>query len=170
VFLPAEGPVAALRGCDVAVLSKYRDIDRVVAGKFDTTEPITQHLPLLQERWAGIIEVWWEISPSAAATLDLFPTVSQQVSSILEEGINNACSHGRARVVDISVRNTEDGNLQIQFVDDGQGPAESIEAGMGFREIETGGGSWQLDRLGASGARLMVTLPLRLSAASATGV
>ena len=41
---------------------------------------------------------------------------------------------------------------------------------MGFREIETGGGSWQLDRLGASGARLMVTLPLRLSAASATGV
>ncbi|MCX6422176.1 MAG: hypothetical protein NT180_07390 [Actinobacteria bacterium] len=96
--------------------------------------------------------------------------MSQQVSSILEEGINNACSHGRARVVDISVRIVEDGNLQIQFVDDGQGPAESIEAGMGFREIETGGGSWQLDRLGASGARLMVTLPLRLSAASATGV
>ena len=147
-----------------------RDIDLVTAGKFESAEPVGQRLALLQARWAGIIEVRWKLGPSAAATLDVYPTVSQQVSSILEEGINNACSHGRARVVDISVQIAENGNLQIQFVDDGQGPAESIEAGMGFREIETGGGSWQLDRLGASGARLMVTLPLRLSAASATGV
>jgi hypothetical protein len=41
---------------------------------------------------------------------------------------------------------------------------------MGFREIEAGGGSWRLDRLGASGARLRVTLPLRLSATSVAGV
>ena len=147
-----------------------RDIDRVLAGKFDTTEPITQHLPLLQERWAGIIEVRWKVGPSAAATLEMYGAMSQQVSSILEEGINNACSHGRARVVDISVRIAEHGDLQIQFVDDGQGPTEPIEAGMGFREIEAGGGSWQLDRLGASGAHLLVTLPLRVSAARSAGV
>jgi len=146
------------------------DIDRVLAGKFDTTEPITQHLPLLQERWAGIIEVRWEISPSAAATLELYPAMSQQISSILEEGINNACSHGRARVVDISVRVADGEAIELQFVDDGQGPAESIHAGMGFREIEVVGGSWQLDRLGASGARLLVTLPLRISAARSAGV
>ena len=140
------------------------DIDRVLAGKFDATEPITQRLPLLQERWAGIIEVRWEIHPSAAATLKLYPGMSQQISSVLEEGINNACSHGRARVVDISVRIVDGEAIELQFVDDGQGPAESIHAGMGFREIEVVGGSWHLDRLGASGARLLVTLPLRISA------
>ena len=62
------------------------------------------------------------------------------------------------------------GSPNPQFVDDGQGPAESIHAGMGFREIEVVGGSWQLDRLGASGARLLVTLPLRISAARSAGV
>jgi hypothetical protein len=41
---------------------------------------------------------------------------------------------------------------------------------MGFREIEVVGGSWHLDRLGASGARLLVTLPLRISAARSAGV
>ena len=165
-----SGAAEVLQRCRSLLEQVNRDIDLVIAGKFESAEPVGQRLARLQSRWAGIIEVRWELGPSAAATLDLYPTVSQQVSSILEEGINNACSHGRARVVDISVQIAEDGDLQIQFVDDGQGPAESIEAGMGFREIETGGGSWQLDRLGASGARLMVTLPLRLSAAGATGV
>ncbi len=43
-------------------------------------------------------------------------------------------------------------------------------ATMGVREIEVVGGSWQLHRLDAFGAHLLVTLPLRVSAASATGV
>ena len=165
-----SGAAEVVQRCRGLLEQVNRDIDLVLAGKFESGEPVSQRLHLLQERWAGIIEVRWEIGPSAAATLEMYGAMSQQVSSILEEGINNACSHGRARVVDISVRIAEHGDLQIQFVDDGQGPTESIEAGMGFREIEAGGGSWRLDRLGASGARLLVTLPLRLSAASAAGV
>jgi hypothetical protein len=165
-----SGATEVIQRCRGLLEQVNRDIDRVLAGKFETVEPISQRLHLLQARWAGIIEVRWEIAPSVAATLDLYPSMSQQVSSILEEGINNACSHGRARVVDVTLRISEDGDLQIQFVDDGQGPAESIDAGMGFREIAAGGGSWQLDRLGASGARLLVTLPLRLSATRGTGV
>jgi len=165
-----SGAAEVLQRCRNLLEQVNRDIDLVIAGKFESAEPVGQRLARLQSRWAGIIEVRWELGSSAAATLELYPAMSQQLSSVLEEGINNACSHGRARVVDISVRIENGEAIQIQFVDDGQGPAEIVEAGMGFREIEVVGGSWQLDRLGASGAHLLVTLPLRVSAARSAGV
>lgn len=79
--------------------------------------------------------------------------------AVIEESINNAVSHGRATSMAISVGEVLPDAIQVEAFDDGQGLSAAPTPGLGLREIESLGGSWTLQPVQGSGARLIVTLP-----------
>lgn len=159
----AQGrPVSArvtFQRCRALLEQVNRDIDAIMTGRFERPMPIRGRIALLCDRWAGLLDVSFSIGDEAEPLIDRDRLLQGRVFSVVEEAVNNACSHGRARNASVAIGLDGDGSVVIEAVDDGVGVPATVEAGLGLREVEAFGGSWSLMGAGERGARLVVTVP-----------
>ena len=150
---------ATFRRCRALLEQVNTDIDLIMKGGPGTNEPIEVSANRLSQRWSGLIEIHFSISDSALSRIDGSRALQERVMAVIEESINNAVSHGRATSMAISVGEVPPDAIQVEAFDDGQGLSLAPTPGLGLREIESLGGSWTLQPVQGSGARLIVTLP-----------
>lgn len=97
----------------------------------------------------------------------LDPEHQASLLRIAEEAVANACRHGRAGRIAVSVRIHETG-LVLRIRDDGQGSLASSPAassrGLGLASlrdrVQAAGGSWHVRMVRGAGVSLSVELPL----------
>jgi signal transduction histidine kinase len=88
------------------------------------------------------------IAVEANVSRDLAPEAREQLTRIAREAVVNACRHGRARQVSLSLSTSTDATV-LRVTDDGRGiAARDAVDGFGMRTMR--------ERAGALGARLSV--------------
>lgn len=103
--------------------------------------------------WDGLCDVRVEIGDLAAARAD-----AEGVGRVVEEGIANAIRHGGASCLDIVVRATPDGAVEVVIDDDGAGLTSDVAGtGSAILDVVTGG-TWERTS-GDRGCRLTARVP-----------
>lgn len=92
--------------------------------------------------------------------------LSTAVYRIIQESVNNALRHAQASRIDINVQ-TSAKSLQLEVIDNGSGHVDQFHTPghfgvLGMRErAQALGGSFNLEQIQPSGARVRVVLPLK---------
>ena len=150
---------ATFRRCRALLEQVNIDIGVIMNGGPESIEAIDVQLTKLAQRWVGLIDVDYSVSDKAQTNIDVLPTLSSRVGSIIEEAINHAVTHGRASSVFIAVDSTAAVGIQIEALDNGRGLPSEVVPGFGLRGIEALAGVWKLSSAPGHGALLSVTLP-----------
>jgi len=69
------------------------------------------------------------------------PKTSDDIVAVIDEAVRNACRHGEAEHVEVSVGTGSDDHIEIVVLDDGIGPGDG-DPGVGFERyasVATGG-------------------------------
>jgi signal transduction histidine kinase len=142
------------------------DLRRIVS---DLTPPALHGRPLAEalEHLAGVLaqegtpvrlEARIGSEPSAETAVAVYRSVA--------EGVTNALRHGRAAQVEVRVRTTADGWIEVDVQDDGVGGP--LVPGVGLtslgRRAEQLGGHLEVRRRDPAGVRLLVRLPAEAAA------
>jgi signal transduction histidine kinase len=150
---------ATFRRCRALLGQVIVDIEAIMNGGALDQESIEARVDHLANRWSGLIEVSYRMSPDALAAIETSPALPSHVMSVIEEAINNAVSHGRARSMSITVSAGPDNEIRVEAGDDGQSLVGEVVPGMGLRSIEGIGGVWSLRSASGGGVQFTVTLP-----------
>lgn len=102
----------------------------------------------LAEQLEAVVRPWKALMETTVRMgVESIPSQSADaVCRIVEEGLSNAYRHGGATAVDVGV-SREPAGLRVQVLDDGSGPSESPQNGLGSALLESlAPGSWSLKR------------------------
>lgn len=144
----------------LALLREAKDqISRLASTQPGTSPSLREHLQLLADRWAGLLTVVFVLDPGAESRLEADAGMTQTVTTVVDEAVNNSARHGRATEVSVLVRLAPDEQVTIDITDNGIGPPASPQVGLGLAVVEAAEGTWRLDRLPEGGAHLAVSLP-----------
>jgi len=75
----------------------------------------------LIELWQGVCEVKVSIDEELLNSISVNQITSHCINEIVKESVTNAIRHGKARLVEISIQDLNDGSLQIEITNDGEG-------------------------------------------------
>lgn len=159
-----------IRRCRTLLAEILRDLEAIVTATPQRSRPLTERADRIRDRWAGMVDIEFDFHEVLHAATDLDDVDQERLFTAMEEGINNACSHGRARHVRIVVSMKAKGGLTLIVGDDGLGCPETISEGMGLRDVRLQGGRWSLTPGPVSGAVLSVQFPDMLEAGQAVPV
>jgi nitrate/nitrite-specific signal transduction histidine kinase len=73
----------------------------------------------LIELWQGVCEVVVSIDEELLNSISANQITSHCINEIVKESVTNAIRHGKARLVEISIQDLNDGSLQIEITNDG---------------------------------------------------
>ncbi len=154
------GVAADTRERSQAILDQVvADLTAVVDGNFTGDRALPDRLAQLVERWHGLAEVSLTSDRRAFDAVAHDPALGIWLFEIVEEGINNAVTHGCAThiVVHITV---EDDVIEVSVSDDGVGLRAEGEPGLGLSTIGRSPARLTLCPLSRGGCQLLVTVPL----------
>ena len=134
------------------------DLTHVLDGTFDDEQPLQDRLAQLAERWSGLVDVSMIFDPKIIDAISDDPGLRLWAFDIVEEGINNAVTHGNASRIDVAIRGYE-GLVEVCVSDNGRGCDESTSPGLGLSNIGRAPARWSLDSGQLSGATLTVHVP-----------
>jgi two-component sensor histidine kinase len=107
-------------------------------------------------KWNNLMEIKTVIDRGIK---DLDPTRAQEIGNAINEGLSNAFRHGGASNVKLTVKKLK-GSIQIQIVDDGEGPKRG-KGGLGTEWFDAiSGKSWSL-KPNASGKGSVLELNIK---------
>lgn len=107
-------------------------------------------------KWNNLMEIKTVIDRGIK---DLDPTRAQEIGNAINEGLSNAFRHGGASNVKLTVKKLK-GSIQIQIVDDGEGPKRG-NGGLGTEWFDAiSGKSWSL-KPNASGKGSVLELNIK---------
>lgn len=123
---PQEGLEAALASVDSTLA---------------TDADVTEHMARIRRSWGSLMQVSMVGLEEAQSRDEVIA-----VTRVIEEALTNAYRHGNASTVDVSVTRDEAG-LRVMVIDDGHGPIEDSEPGLGSAVLESlAPGAWTLIR------------------------
>ena len=134
------------------------DLTHVLDGTFDDEQPLNDRLGQLAARWRGLVTVSISADPSVISSVSEDPVLRLWTFDIVEEGINNAVTHGNATRIDVTIR-ADDGLLEVCVSDDGTGCSEGSSPGLGLASIGRAPARWSLSAGQVGGAMLTVEVP-----------
>lgn len=160
----------AIERCRTLLRSLNHDLETLSKGNVAERITVVAHIDLLRQRWAGLLVVQGDLSPDVVDALPSYPALERRACAMIEEGIHNACTHGRASTVrvrvgvhcDFAEGNADSGVsrvLDIAVSDDGVGPPPLIQPGHGLTSLSAMGGSWRLQADPRGGTTLAVRVP-----------
>ena len=156
----AGGVAADTRERSQAILDQVvADLMAVVDGKFTDDRALPDRLAQLVERWHGLAEVSLTSDRRAFDAVANDPALGIWLFEIVEEGINNAVTHGCATHIDIHIT-LEDDVIEVSVSDDGVGLRTEGEPGLGLSTIGRSPARLTLRPLSRGGCQLLVTVPL----------
>ncbi len=106
----------------------------------------------LQKTWTGVLDIEVRVSSAAEQVMHELPDIRDSAILVAKEAIMNARSHGRARVIFLSVDLRDTGQLQISVLDDGIGAQADQGSGLGSRIFQRATSSWSLTSVGFGGS------------------
>ena len=118
----ALSTIADLQGSARQVLANLRDVLTDLRKEPKQDEGLVNSIGTLLEAMTDRIGLAHEFIPAADWPRSLPSTTSQHIYRIVEEAVNNACRHGRARTVQVGLWRTDE-LLVVSVSDDGQGIA-----------------------------------------------
>ena len=123
----------------------------------DTSATLAEEIARVCAPWAGLCAIETAVDPQAASWRG---PVAMAVGRIVEEAVANACRHGLAETVTVTVHTRDDSALEVTVDDDGRGPAGGAP-GLGTAMLAgISRGQVALTSRPAGGARLVVVLPV----------
>lgn len=134
------------------------DLTAVVEGTFDDGLPLPDRLTQLAERWQGIAAVSLTSDGRVFEAVADDPGLRTWVFEIVEEGINNAVTHGRATRVDVQIE-MPDHLIEVSVRDDGVGLHAGGQPGLGLTTIGRSPARLTISALPSGGCQLLVALP-----------
>jgi signal transduction histidine kinase len=135
------------------------DLTRVLGGTFDDGRPLDERLVEFAQRWRGLVTVSIALEPAVMYAIRDDPGLGMWVFDIVEEGINNAVTHGHATEVDVTI-SLKPGRIEVVVCDDGNGRIEGSSPGLGLATIGRSPARWTLTSGPHGGALLTVRVPL----------
>jgi signal transduction histidine kinase len=75
----------------------------------------------LIELWQGVCEVKVSLDDELLNSISANQITSHCINEIVKESVTNAIRHGKARLVEISIQDLNDGSIQIEITNDGAG-------------------------------------------------
>jgi signal transduction histidine kinase len=147
----------AVESGDHALLERAFDEARSVLEGIGTEEravgAIADEVAHKAALWDGLCEIRVQVGDLASARAD-----AEGVGRVVEEGIANAIRHGGASCLDIVVRATPDGAVEVVIDDDGAGLTSDVAGtGSAILDVVTGG-AWERTS-GDRGCRLTARVP-----------
>jgi signal transduction histidine kinase len=107
------------------LLEKVRqDLVRATFALTDLDGPtleLKESLTDLIELWQGVCEVKVSIEEELLNAISANQITSHCINEIVKESVTNAIRHGKARLVEISIQDLNDGSLHIEITNDGEG-------------------------------------------------
>jgi signal transduction histidine kinase len=107
------------------LLEKVRqDLVRATLALTDLDGPTLElrtSLTDLVELWQGVCEVKVSIDEELLNFISANQVTSHCINEIVKESVTNAIRHGKARLVEISIQDLNDGSIQIDITNDGVG-------------------------------------------------
>ncbi len=134
------------------------DLTQVLDGSFDDGRRLQDRLAELAHRWRGLVDVSEFIDPGVDQAIANQPELSLWIFDIVEEGINNAVTHGNASRVEVTVHASE-GLVEVCVTDNGIGCGETLSPGLGLATIGRAPARWSLRSGRPGGCELRVSLP-----------
>lgn len=135
------------------------DLTAVVDGTVDEGLALPESLAQLAGRWQGLAVVSLTNDPRVFDAVADDPGLRMWIFDIVEEGINNAVTHGHATRIDVDLA-MHDGLVEVSVHDDGVGCGTVAARGLGLSTIGRSPARLTLDDLPLGGSRLSVTIPL----------
>jgi signal transduction histidine kinase len=116
---------------DDRFLGEIKDlISDSLTGSPQKVANLTQIIEIVSKPWSAVIDMQSEIDPSIANE-SLSPSITQRVTDVLEEAINNAVKHGGAEQVWLVIKAYSNDSLQIQVKNDGAPVGKPKRASIG---------------------------------------
>lgn len=109
--------------------------------------------------WSAIVDVRIDCPNDVAASINRSPAVATAAAHAVRESISNACRHGRASRVDVSLRVVGHAT-EIRAVDDGLGVHANYVPGLGLTSMVRSGARVELVPSQLGGTELLVQLPI----------
>jgi signal transduction histidine kinase len=129
-----------------------RDIATALA-KLDGSnmiEPFESVMAQIQEVWEGVAEVRLEAIPvELKHVFENNPTASSCSLEIIREAVSNAVKHGKASIIEVSIRLTGESFLSIEVRNNGKMVPDDKRAGYGSEILDEVAFEWSLDNLPA---------------------
>lgn len=103
----------------------------------------------LEVEWAGLLEILFEVEPTATAALSRDSILENQVASIIEEALLNSRLHGKASEVSIRVSKSAGAHkrIKVTVIDNGVGLAKERNSGLGSSYFSAVCESWTIKRI-----------------------
>jgi signal transduction histidine kinase len=89
----------------------------------------------LIELWQGVCEVKVSIDDELLNAISTNQVTSHCINEIVKECVTNAIRHGKARLVEISIQDLNDGSIQIEVTNNG-GPDVFGAPGVGSQILD----------------------------------
>lgn len=113
-------------------------------------EPFESVMTQIQEVWEGVAEVRLEAIPAELKTVFAHnPTASSCSLEIIREAVSNAVKHGKASIIDVSIRLTGESFLSIEVRNNGKMVPADKRAGYGSEILDEVAFEWSLENLPA---------------------
>jgi signal transduction histidine kinase len=129
-----------------------RDIATALA-KLDGSnmiEPFESVMAQIQEVWEGVAEVRLEAIPGELKhVFENNPTASSCSLEIIREAVSNAVKHGKASIIEVSIRLTGESFLSIEVRNNGKMVPADKRAGYGSEILDEVAFEWSLENLPA---------------------
>ena len=129
-----------------------RDIATALA-KLDGSnmiEPFESVMAQIQEVWEGVAEVRLEAIPvELKHVFENNPTASSCSLEIIREAVSNAVKHGKASIIEVSIRLTGESFLSIEVRNNGKMVPADKRAGYGSEILDEVAFEWSLENLPA---------------------
>lgn len=161
-MMSGERPAISQLSADITVMLDEAAADLRNLSNPSTAAPLrpTESIRQLALRWGGFLETTIDVETGTAALLDENPAWAARVVQCAEEALTNASRHGLARHARIIVSVEGSSHLSLRVFDDGQGPVQGFQMGLGLKGITTSGGVWDLAPREGGGSVLRVLWPL----------
>jgi signal transduction histidine kinase len=134
------------------------DLAAVVDGTVDDGQALPDRLSHLTERWRGIASVSLISDPRVVDVAALDLGLSTWIYEIVEEGINNAVTHGHATQIDVQMR-LQEGLIVVSVRDNGVGGCAGSKMGLGLSTIGRSPARLTLSAHPRGGCHLIVMIP-----------
>ena len=134
-FEDGDVPGEVVDACRAMLDACQKDLARVATDPFSEHRSTDQILTDLRAQWSGLLDISWEVDPTAQTRLSSSAGVRRRFETLVADLASNSSRHGSAHTLKVSV--TEDGkDLCIVARDDGRGPQFPVTAGMGLADSD----------------------------------
>jgi len=122
------------------------ELEEIVSsiGVLDNSAPQSLHntVDKVRDTWNGVATITLEATTMTLTDIERDPVVSRTLNDLVPELVFNAIRHGSATEVNLTMEVQSSGALAVTCTDNGTGPVESPQSGLGTKLLDNCALTW----------------------------